>query len=216
MTVADPTVGDVDARPLWRRLAPDALGLGWLVLVGLLYLLPALSDGVFIGSYDALSKLGLSKQPGVIVHNGELGDQIDAIIPWTNLAWTQVHAGHLPLWSPYNGVGLPAPFQLAISTVQPAFCSGVPRPTSVRLRRRHRRDPVGRRLRRVCVRVCPRTQCRCECNGGDRVRVERPDDRLVGISACGRHVVGRLVVRSNGFSSCEGRHRLQGDRPCWR
>ena len=106
----DPTVAEVSVRPLWRRVLPDALALGWLVLIGLLYLLPALSHGVFIGTYDLLSKLGLSKQPGVIVHNGELWDQIDSMIPWTNLAWMQVHAGHLPLWNPFNGLGLPLAF----------------------------------------------------------------------------------------------------------
>lgn len=110
MIVPDPTVAEVSVRPLWRRVLPDALALGWLVLIGLLYLLPALSHGVFIGTYDLLSKLGLSKQPGVIVHNGELWDQIDSMIPWTNLAWMQVHAGHLPLWNPFNGLGLPLAF----------------------------------------------------------------------------------------------------------
>jgi Bacterial membrane protein YfhO len=104
------TEDDGALPPRWRRVIPDALGLTWIIVVGLLLLLPALSHGVFLGSYDLLAKLGLSKQPGVIAHNGQLGDQIDAIIPWTNLAWTQVHAGHLPLWNPYNGLGLPLAF----------------------------------------------------------------------------------------------------------
>jgi hypothetical protein len=32
------------------------------------------------------------------------------MIPWSSLAWAQVHAGHLPLWNPYSGLGLPLAF----------------------------------------------------------------------------------------------------------
>jgi hypothetical protein len=32
------------------------------------------------------------------------------MIPWSTLAWTQVHAGHIPLWNPFNGLGLPLAF----------------------------------------------------------------------------------------------------------
>ena len=32
------------------------------------------------------------------------------MIPWSTLAWTQVHHGHLPLWNPYSGLGLPLAF----------------------------------------------------------------------------------------------------------
>jgi hypothetical protein len=32
------------------------------------------------------------------------------MIPWSTLAWTQVHAGHLPLWNPFSGLGLPLAF----------------------------------------------------------------------------------------------------------
>ncbi len=32
------------------------------------------------------------------------------MIPWTTLAWTQVHHGHLPLWNPYSGLGMPLVF----------------------------------------------------------------------------------------------------------
>ena len=38
------------------------------------------------------------------------GDLIDAIIPWQTLAWQQVHHGHLPLWNPYSGLGMPLAF----------------------------------------------------------------------------------------------------------
>jgi hypothetical protein len=32
------------------------------------------------------------------------------MIPWTSVAWTQVHHGFVPLWNPYNGLGLPLAF----------------------------------------------------------------------------------------------------------
>ena len=52
------------------------------------------------------------------VRNSTTGDQIAEMIPWSNLAWLQVHPGHLPLWNPYNGLGLPLAFnwQSAVSS----------------------------------------------------------------------------------------------------
>ena len=44
------------------------------------------------------------------MHNPVTSDQIDEMIPWTNLAWTQVHQGHLPLWNPYSALGMPLAF----------------------------------------------------------------------------------------------------------
>ena len=32
------------------------------------------------------------------------------MIPWSTLAWMQVHAGHIPLWDPFSGLGLPLAF----------------------------------------------------------------------------------------------------------
>ncbi len=32
------------------------------------------------------------------------------MIPWSTLAWTQVHSGHLPLWNPYSALGTPLAF----------------------------------------------------------------------------------------------------------
>ncbi|HMK62212.1 MAG TPA: YfhO family protein, partial [Acidimicrobiales bacterium] len=37
-------------------------------------------------------------------------DQITQMIPWTQLAWSEVHHGHLPLWNPYSGLGTPLAF----------------------------------------------------------------------------------------------------------
>jgi hypothetical protein len=70
----------------------------------------ALAHGSSLGPYDLLSRSGLTKQSGVLVHNTNLGDQIDYVIPWTNLAWHQVHSGQLPLWNPYSGLGMPLAF----------------------------------------------------------------------------------------------------------
>ena len=38
------------------------------------------------------------------------------MIPWTDLAWTQVHQGHLPLWNPYNVLGTPLAFNWQSAT----------------------------------------------------------------------------------------------------
>jgi hypothetical protein len=63
-----------------------------------------------LGPYDLLSKSGLTQRAGVSVRNSATGDQIAEMIPWSNLAWMQVHQGHLPLWNPYSGLGLPLAF----------------------------------------------------------------------------------------------------------
>jgi hypothetical protein len=73
-------------------------------------MIPALLHGLSLGEYDWLSSFGLLQHPGVAVHNGFGGDQIGEMIPWTSLAWTQVHHGQLPLWNPYNALGMPLAF----------------------------------------------------------------------------------------------------------
>ena len=73
-------------------------------------LAPALSHGLSIGPSDILSDFGLTARSGVVIHNGSSGDQIQAFIPWTALAWTQVHHGVLPLWNPYSVLGMPLAF----------------------------------------------------------------------------------------------------------
>ena len=71
---------------------------------------PALAHGTSLGPFDLLARYGLSQQPGVVAHNAQATDQIAEMIPWTSLAWTQVHHGQLPLWNPYNALGLPLAF----------------------------------------------------------------------------------------------------------
>ncbi|MGA2522369.1 MAG: hypothetical protein ABSG81_16300, partial [Acidimicrobiales bacterium] len=96
-----------------RRLAawlPDVLGLLWVAAAVVAVLVPALAHGSSLGNFDLLSRYGLSRQPGVTVHYTGPGDQIEQMIPWTTLAWTEVHHGHLPLWNPYSGLGTPLLF----------------------------------------------------------------------------------------------------------
>jgi hypothetical protein len=71
---------------------------------------PALAHSTTLGPYDFLSQFGLAHRNGVVVHNLQTGDQITMMIPWTTLAWTQVHHGQLPLWNPYSALGMPLAF----------------------------------------------------------------------------------------------------------
>ena len=75
-----------------RRVGPDALAVLAVVGVGVAVLLPALVQGT--GIYN----------------NGNSGDFLDTIVPWSNLAWREVHHGTVPLWNPYSVLGLPLSF----------------------------------------------------------------------------------------------------------
>jgi hypothetical protein len=86
------------------------LALAVVMVVGVLVVVPALAHGTFFGPYDILRSTGLNKVPNVKAHNATLFDQISLFIPWTNLVWTEVHQGHLPLWNPYSALGLPLAF----------------------------------------------------------------------------------------------------------
>ncbi len=97
-----------------RRL--DALGLVWVVGCAFAVLVPALAHGASLGPYNLLRQSGLSYRPGSGANNNELLDQIQAFIPWTSLAWQQVHHGHLPLWNPYSGLGMPLAFNWQSAT----------------------------------------------------------------------------------------------------
>jgi hypothetical protein len=86
------------------------LGVVWLVVAAVAVLVPVLVHGSSFGSYDVLSQFGVLQHPGIVVHNLQAGDQSDQIIPWATLAWTQVHHGQLPLWNPYEALGMPLAF----------------------------------------------------------------------------------------------------------
>jgi len=108
-TIAHPPAPTRPARSL-RGLLPDVGGVLWTVVAAALTLWPALRSGVSLGPFDLLSQFGLTHQAGVVVHNSVQADQIRQFVPWTGLAWHQVHNGQLPLWNPYNVLGTPLAF----------------------------------------------------------------------------------------------------------
>jgi hypothetical protein len=108
--MTSPSTPESARLPFWRRMVPGSLSVAWLVVAGVVLLVPALLHGTHIGTYDLLSQHGLSSRAGVIPHNWVNNDQSDEMIPWSDLVWKQVHQGHLPLWNPYNGLGLPLAF----------------------------------------------------------------------------------------------------------
>ena len=116
----DERVGRRDTVGTGRPLQPAAvsvrwwghvLAVMWVAVLALLVLGPALRRGSMLGPYDLLSTSSLTARAGVLIHGvTEDTDQIRQMIPWTTLSWTQVHHGALPLWNPYNGLGLPLAF----------------------------------------------------------------------------------------------------------
>ena len=92
-----------------RRWLPDLFGLAWVIVAAVVVMAPALAHGWSLGPFDQLNRLGLSqhfihavKEPAP---HFQTSDLIREMIPWTALAWTQVHSGILPLWNPYSGLG---------------------------------------------------------------------------------------------------------------
>ena len=87
---------------------PDVLGY-WVVLLELRFL-SRLSSGAPSGAVRSSD----SKRSAETVRSRgsqHLGrGPIAQMIPWTTLAWTQVHHGQLPLWNPYSGLGMPLAF----------------------------------------------------------------------------------------------------------
>jgi hypothetical protein len=104
--------------------AYDVLGVVWVLAAAGAVMAPALAHGTALGPYDIVARLGLARQPGVVVHNPQTADLITEMIPWSAQAWTQVHHGHLPLWNPYSALGMPLAFnwQSAVFSV-PALVS---------------------------------------------------------------------------------------------
>ena len=86
------------------------MGIAWVLAAAIAVLLPALVHGASLGPYDVLTQAGLSAQPGIVVHSHAQVDLVDAIIPWNAQVWSLVHHGQVPLWNPYNGLGLPLAF----------------------------------------------------------------------------------------------------------
>jgi hypothetical protein len=88
----------------------DVVGIAWVIIAACLALVPARIHGSYFGTYDSLSQYGLTAHPGSLLHNAAVPDQADEVVPWITLAWTQVHHGHLPLWNPYEALGMPLAF----------------------------------------------------------------------------------------------------------
>ena len=105
-----PSAGADHVGTRGRHYGPDVLGVLWVLGAGLAVLLPALIHGLYLGPYDILSTIGLTAQHGVVVHNPSMRDLTSLFIPFTEQNWTQVHQGHLPLWNPYSGLGMPLAF----------------------------------------------------------------------------------------------------------
>lgn len=94
-----------------RKTAPDVLGVAWTVLAAVVALEPALRAGASLGPFDLLTHFGgLTFNAGVHPQSAFKADQIEQFIPWTNLAWHQVHSGQLPVWNPYSVTGTPLAF----------------------------------------------------------------------------------------------------------
>ncbi len=112
---AVPSARRAPFRRFVRGHWPALVAVAWFGLIGLSLLAPALAGGTKLGPYDLLSFFGLG-QPRMPIHNNVDSDLIQIIIPWRNLAVTQVHHGELPLWNPYSGAGLPLAFNGESST----------------------------------------------------------------------------------------------------
>ncbi len=95
-----------------RDAARDLLGIAWVLGACAALVYPALHHGPLLGPYDLLRTAGhgLTTRPGAVVRVPDNSDVIDQMIPWTMVAWGQVHAGHLPLWNPFGGLGTPLAF----------------------------------------------------------------------------------------------------------
>ena len=93
-----------------RGRAPDVVALAWVLVAAGAALVPAIAHGASLGPFDLLAREGLTKHAGATIHNSASFDQLEAIIPGSMLAWTQVHHGVLPLWNPYSVLGMPLAF----------------------------------------------------------------------------------------------------------
>ncbi len=97
-------------RGVTHTWVPDALGVTWTLLAAVAVMAPLLRPGISLGSFDLLARIGLTHHAGVAVRSEFPADQILYFAPLTNLAWHQVHSGQLPLWNPYNVLGMPLAF----------------------------------------------------------------------------------------------------------
>lgn len=95
-----------DRFPYWS----DVGGILWVLIAGIAILLPSLLDGNVFGPFDLVSGMGITTQASVSPHIFQNSDLANSLIPWWDTVWQQVHHGHLPLWNPYGGLGMPLAF----------------------------------------------------------------------------------------------------------
>ena len=96
-------------RPRIRRSLVDLGGIAWVLIAAAAVMTPALAHGASLGPITSLARYGLTHKH-IVGHPPKATDQITLFIPWTTLAWAQVHQGHLPLWNPYSVLGMPLAF----------------------------------------------------------------------------------------------------------
>lgn len=105
----EPKAGAAALVPSGRWL--HLVAVVWIVVLAGATLAPAFTRGLMIGPYDLLAHTSLTSRPGVVLDGNYVNtDPIFEMIQWTRLNWIDVHHGVLPLWNPYNGLGLPLAF----------------------------------------------------------------------------------------------------------
>ena len=92
--------------PSLRRLLP-ALALGALVLLFLAEPILRYPSAYYCFADFVQSFSLVNVEPGHFPSNRAMGDPAVIYLPWTILNRRAVQAGHLPLWNPYNGGGVP-------------------------------------------------------------------------------------------------------------
>ncbi len=84
--------------------------MAWVLASGLAILVPVFLHGWILGPFYLLAHSGLIQQPSVHARVYQNADLTNSLIPWWDTVWQQVHHGHLPIWNPYGGLGMPLAF----------------------------------------------------------------------------------------------------------
>lgn len=93
------------ASAAWREL----FGLGSVFAMACAYLAPAVKDGARFGSFDfvvPLTSLGRTTKT-VAPFNHLNSDVVSQMNAWNGLDWSEIHAGHFPLWNDLTLLGVP-------------------------------------------------------------------------------------------------------------